>query len=209
MFYLCAMLFITTQATVTDTLRTEAADGYSITVYYPVIALENEAIGNSLEEYAGELISTFHDGFGEYYNPEIPVDWELEIFFSQEPSPQDLICIVAWVWEYSGGAHPNSWTKAFNYDQESNRFVSPVELLGGQPEFEAFSEQVMQELYEILGEDGWVEDGASPDQDNYQSLIPVPEDSSCTAGYRVLFPPYQVAPYAYGPLEVFIPAEEF
>lgn len=45
----------------------------------------------------------------------------------------------------------------------------------------------------------WVENGAAPEEKNYRSFVPTKE------GLWIIFDPYQVASYADGPFEIFIP----
>jgi len=198
-------MLLAAQISVTDTLWTEEAEGYSITVCYPEIALEEQMIGDRLEEYATGEIQRFKEGFAEYYDPAWDPEWYIDISFTHQPSPSGMICIAAFVWEYSGGAHGNTWTRAFNYDADAGTFLGVVELLGGEAQFEAFADEVMEQLGEMLVDEGWVEEGASADPDNYHSVLPVPDEEGGIEGYTVNFPPYQVACYATGPVEVFVP----
>jgi len=99
-------------------------------------------------------------------------------------------------------------TTAFLYDLQAEAFINTIELLGGQERFEAFAEKVIETL---LSEDyyvsDWVERGASADLQNYQTVVPVPDENGDIAGYTVLFPPYQVDCYASGTVEVYGPVE--
>lgn len=65
----------------------------------------------------------------------------------------------------------------------------------------------MRQLNEQLLDEGWVEDGASPTEENYHSVLPEPDEDGNIIGYTVLFPPYQVDCYAAGFIEVFVPVE--
>jgi hypothetical protein len=55
---------------------------------------------------------------------------------------------------------------------------------------------------------GWIIRGASASPTNYHTVIPVPDVSGELAGYRVYFSPYQVACYACGTQEVYVPVED-
>lgn len=192
-----------------DSVRTESGDGYSITVTYPASVLEIEDVAEELQRYASRQVQGFRESFQEFYSDSFDTfDWNMEIAFTHEPSPEGMVCAVAWTWEYSGGAHGNSWTRTFVYDLDTGTFPGPVELLGGEEEFRTFAGVVMERLSELLDHDEWIEEGASPSVENYHSLLPVPDERGGIAGYRVLFPPYQVAAYVYGPVEVFVPCSE-
>ncbi len=208
MFNCCIALLIAAQGSPNDTLWTENTEHYSISVYYPAIALENEAVGERLEEFTSGQIQGFKDNFEECFQDDpLLTGWNLEINITHEPSPDSMICILGWMWDYTGGAHGNSWTQAFIFDLAADSLIGPVELLGGQTEFEAFAEEVMVQLDEMLVDEGWVERGASPTIENYHTVLPMPDENGGIAGYAVIFPPYQVACYACGTVEVFVPVD--
>lgn len=205
----CITLLIAAQGSVTDTLWTENTEHYSISVYYPDIALENEAIGERLEMFVSERMQGFKDNFEEcFQDDDTPrMEWILEIKFKHEPSPDSMICIVAWKWDYMGGAHGNTWTQAFIFDQATDSVLGVVELLGSQAEFEAFAEEVMIQLNEMPLDKDWIDRGASPTPENYHTVFPVPDENGGIAGYTVIFPQYQVCCYSAGPIEVYVPVE--
>lgn len=207
MHLLLSVMLIIAQGVPEDTLWTDEREGYTISIKYPEVSLEMEVIGNRLEEYAEGQISDFRDMYEEYYFEEYPIEWTLETTFTQEPSPEGLICLMAWTWEYSGGAHGNTWTHSFIYDEASESFFGPVELLGGEEEFRSFAEEVIRQVSEEQVDDGWVEEGASADPENYHSIVPVPDENGGIAGYTVYFPPYQVACYACGMIEAYVPVD--
>ena len=207
MFFCCIALLIAAQGTPDDTLWTENNEYCSISVQYPAIALENEAVGERLEDFASGLVQSFKEQLKvEFQDDPLLTGWSLEINFTHEPSPDGMICILAWNWGYTGGAHGNSWTQSFIFDQAYS-IIGPVELLGSQTEFETFAEEVMVQLDETLVDEGWLEDGASPTIENYHTVLPVPDENGGIAGYTVIFSPYQVACYATGSVEVYVPAE--
>jgi hypothetical protein len=208
MFFCCIAVLITAQGSLTDTLWTDSTEHYSVSVHYPEVALENQAVGGVLEEYATDQVQDFMDLFEEYYADDpLLSGLYLSVNFKNEPSPDGLLCITAYVWDYTGGAHGNSTNRAFVFDLATDSLLGPVELLGGQAEFEAFAEEVIEKLNETMVDESWVVLGASPLVENYHTVIPVPDDDGGIAGYTVIFPPYQAACYACGPVEVFIPSE--
>ncbi|MBN2585679.1 MAG: hypothetical protein JXR55_00150, partial [Candidatus Fermentibacteraceae bacterium] len=150
----------------------------------------------------------FRDDFQEYcVDDPFPIEWTMEITITHEPSPDGIVCLIAWTYEYSGGAHGNTWTRAFVYEKDAGSFIDPLELLGGQEEFQAFADEVMLQLRGMLDDEGWIEEGASPSLENYHTLLPVPDEDGGIAGYHVIFPPYQVASYVMGCVDVYVPPE--
>ena len=203
-----ALILIALQTTLEDTFWTESCEGYSIEVNYPRLALENKELGVLLQEQATLQIEDFKKQYFEFSLDEPGItDWALELSFSQEPSPEGLICIVAWHWEYTGGAHGNTMTHSIVFDLNTSRHIGVLDLLGGEEEFQAFSLEVIGKLIETQVDETWVERGASAELRNYHTVFPVPSETGGIAGYTVLFPPYQVACYACGTIEVFIPLE--
>ena len=204
----CIALLIAAQGSITDTLWTVNNEYYSISVNYPSEALVNDAVEERLDEYASEQIQIFKDSFKEYFRDDpFMIEWNLEINFTHEPSPDGMLCIIAWIWDYCGGAHGNSWTQAFVFDLATDSLIGPVELLGSRAEFESFAEEVMVQLNELHEDEDWIERGASPTIENYHTLYPVPDENGGIAGYTVIFPPYQVACYARGSSEVYVPVD--
>lgn len=204
-----AMILLAVQCQPEDTLWTEAGEGWEIEVHYPPAGLEYEELGKILQEYARGQAEDFRNQFQEYYlDDPFLHDWVLEINFTQEPSPRGMICVLAWMWSYTGGAHGNSFTGAFNYSISEKRVIDTVELLGGMERFQSFANYVIGSLQsDDYYDPGWVERGASADPGNYHSVVPVPGDDCGIDGYTVFFPPYQVDCYATGTVEVFVPAD--
>lgn len=189
-----------------DSLWTEEAPGYTISVSFAGTLLDDPVLAEHLTEHAWKQTNAFRRAYTEMNSefPE-PMPWNLEIIYTHEPSPSGLVCALAWMWEYSGGAHGNSWTTAFVFDTGGDTLVDPLSLFEGEEAFEAFASEVAKVLRQQIGEDFWIADGASPTAANYRCMLPVPDSTGAVIGHRVLFPPYQVAPYAWGPQEVFIP----
>lgn len=189
-----------------DSLWTEEAPGYTISVSCDGNLLDDPVLAGLLGEYAAGQVEAFRTNFTDLTSeyPE-PMPWNLEISFTHEPSPNGLICALAWIWEYSGGAHGNTWTRAFVFDTEGDTLVAPLSFFPDGEAFSSFASVVRKNLRQELGEDFWIEDGASPTAENYLCLLPVPDSTGAVRGHRVIFPPYQVAPYVFGPQEVIIP----
>lgn len=203
-----ALMFLALQGTLQDTLWTEEGEGYLIQVRYPQIALQNAELGILLEEQANGEIAEFMRQFQEFSIEDsfIP-EWDLELNFVHEPSPDGMACIVAWHWEYTGGAHGNTMMQSIVFDLNTSTQTGTLKLLGGEEEFQAFSREVIEKLKETEVDETWVERGASAEFSNYLTVFPVPSETGGISGYTVLFPPYQVACYACGTIEVFIPVD--
>ncbi len=202
-------VLITLQGTPGDTLWSKTGEGWEITVSYPGTVLAYPELDSALREYATWQVAEFERQFLDYYmdDPFIP-DWTMEINFVHEPSPEGMVCVSAWLWDYTGGAHGNSRTGAFIYSIPEKRLMDTVELLGGEERFQSFAESVVEFLKsEDFYDHGWVESGAGPNPANYHTVLPVPGEDGGIEGYQVIFPPYQVDCYATGTVEVYLPAD--
>ncbi len=202
------MVFVT-QLSISDTLWTVEAEGYEIEVLFPEIALENEYVRNTLEEYALEQIESFEEIFRSHHiDEDEPVGcyrWSKRLSLVHEPSPEGMVCILAWHTSYCGGMHSNTVVQSLVFDLNDSSLISTLELLGGEMEFELFASSVIYKLLEIHSFKSWIKSGASADIRNYHTVYPVPDVNGGILGYTVIFHPYQVASYAAGPIEVFIP----
>lgn len=188
-----------------DTLVMEEGDGYSIVFRYPEEALAIPTIGDSLSRHSRCVSAPFREMLGERHPDDMP--WCFEVGYTLEPSPSDLLCLLAWIYEYSGGAHGMSWTVAFVYDTEEGVFIDPVSLLGDSAAFAGLAASARDTLLARFGEGAdtaWIEEGTAPVAANYAALLPVPDPTGRISGFRVFFAPYQVAPYVAGPQEVLI-----
>lgn len=189
-----------------DSVIIEEGPGYSLMICYVPVAFEIPEIGDSL----GEWVEWSAEGFREMVrggvdlDPDMP-DYEFEIVFGQEPSPEGLVCVMANGYEYTGGAHGNSWSRSFIYDIDLGAFVEPLALVGDSAARAALCSEMADTLRARLGDEGtWIDGGTAPDPQNYGALLPLPDSSGGIGGFRMVFDPYRVAPYAYGEQEVVV-----
>jgi hypothetical protein len=104
---------------------------------------------------------------------------------------------------FSGAAHPNNSSFSVNYDLEKMKDLTLNDLLVSgwvNTVSKICIKSLMEKIYP--GEkktDSWVEEGAGPKENNF-SVFNATKD-----GLLITFTTYQVASYANGPSEVFIP----
>ncbi len=205
---LCLISIAGDAAASEDNVITLSGEGYEINITYPPVAEDIPGIGDSLCAYSDELIGPFMEML-EFSNPDLP-DHSMQISYTWEPSPEGLVCIMAWIWEYSGGAHGNYWNVSMVYDLDSEIFIDPIGLLGDSTVFAAFSGAVREELLALGGMDtSWVETGTYPSPENYRALLPIPDSIGGIAGFHVIFPPYYIGPYSGGSEEVRIAVDQY
>lgn len=104
------------------------------------------------------------------------------------------------VYAYTGGAHGNLYSFAFNYDLATGEPFGLGDLfLGGTAYLDTLAARTTERLVAARGT-GWMFDDAIPPDPAYFSLFTLGPDS-----LTVFFPPYAIAPYAAGPSEVSLP----
>lgn len=102
---------------------------------------------------------------------------------------------------YTGGAHGFEDTKTFSYKKDDNKTVTLDDLFKKDGYIPALSEVVKDAVLDLLGEDAsidMVEAGTSQAIENFERFY-VTDDSIV-----FIFPPYAVAPYSEGTVEVSI-----
>ncbi len=182
----------------------DSGDWYGVTVTLPEVAAGFPGMAAGLAAYADTLLTSFYFGLpGEGEEPVAP--YALELYVSHEPSPEGMVCLMAYVYVYAGGAHGMNWSRSWVFDPGDSLFVDPVSLLGDSTAFAAFAGQVRDSLLARLDSDSsWIVRGTLPKRGNYEALLPVPDSSGGIGGFRVELAPYQVAPYVSGSSEVVV-----
>lgn len=131
-----------------------------------------------------------------------------EIYFSQ-----NIISVLLKDYIYSGGAHGNTNLKSFNYDAETQKFLSIADILNDS--YNNIARECRIQLAEKLIEKN---DNLSTPSEIDQMQIMINEGTFPQAGnfeiftvskknVTVYFEPYSVAPYSYGIQKVNIKIE--
>lgn len=127
--------------------------------------------------------------------------WDLRSVWETRHKGTDLVSGVLTFGSYTGGAHPNPWLVSLNFDLRQGRTVELAEIFNPGSAWPArLSASCVRELKARDLPDP--EPGASADPRNFVVWTMAPQ------GLTILFPPYQVAPYAAGVQEVLVPWSE-
>ncbi len=111
----------------------------------------------------------------------------------------ELISVLFSYSTFTGGAHPNHFSLAFNYDLTRGVEVKLPELFAPKAAYlKVISAYSIKELKKLRTTDG-VEEGAAPKAENFKSWNLTP------LGLRFTFDHYQVGSYAAGQHEVTVP----
>ena len=170
----------------------------------PAEAAFNEAVDDLLR---GEIAA-----FGEHVEPpgDLPSDFAgrlstFEAGYDVMLAAAGLLSLEFGVSVYNvGAAHPLYTTLTLTWDLTAGRAVGLAELFRRDADpLEILSRHAMAAVERNLGEfaeNAWIAEGAGPDPaENYDRWTRTPE------GVRVVFDPYQVAPYAAGPQVALVP----
>ncbi len=129
------------------------------------------------------------------------VAWDLVSVWDTHHKDSRLVSGVLTFGAFTGGAHPNPWLVSLNFDIEQGRALTLAQQFRpGSGYLEALSRLCLRELAGRNAPEA--ETGAAPEAANFQVW------TMGTRGLTILFPPYQVAPYSEGVLEVLIPWTE-
>jgi hypothetical protein len=107
--------------------------------------------------------------------------------------------------EDTGGAHPNPYYDTLVFDLATHKVLQLEDVFASGVDYAAFlSTTCLEDLRkrhanEIYDMGDLLMSGAGPTKENFQTFY------LSDAGLVILFPPYHVAPYAAGPIEVLIP----
>lgn len=128
--------------------------------------------------------------------------YSLDVSYHTTHADKNLISVLVWRYQFTGGAHGGSASTAFNYDLNSGRMLKLADLF--QPNsgyLKTISAYCITTLTKELGDVDaeWLRNGAGPKPENFKSWNVTPD------GLQITFDAYQVAAYAFGPQEAVVP----
>ena len=108
------------------------------------------------------------------------------------------------IYEYTGGAHGNTYIRTFTFDTQKQREIGLSEIIGpffedDQQMYALIGRIVMSNLGSRLEDKDWVEKGTGYNPENYQNFVVTKDE------LVFYFPPYQIAPYSEGTIKIAIP----
>jgi hypothetical protein len=133
----------------------------------------------------------------------------LDVGYTVEYADNDLISLSFGEDTFAGGAHPNHDFFTINYDLKAGRQLALADLFKPRTNYlKTIAEYCAKDLQARKDPDTGEKldfatdifaDGVKPTADNFQDW------AITRKGLLILFPPYQVAAYAYGPQSVIVP----
>ena len=175
---------------------------YDISVAYPQTG--NKAIDAVLAGYAAKSAAQFKSYKPDFANGDH--QYTLDTTYEIARNDGRMFAVVFTEYTDTGGAHPNSDYRTFNFLLPDGAQVFLPEIVDGYRGLARVSELAVAGLVKSIatGPDA-VSDkdtilmGTAPAADNFKDFVWLPDR------LRILFPPYQVASYAAGPQETTIP----
>lgn len=201
---------------ITTKIRREslAQENATINIEYPFVAIASDPVraadANALiASYVDDRIARFHE-----HAQDVPpvlregaVGSDLTLRYHVLLVSPTILSLRFDSSEYiAGAAHPNNETRIVNYDTERHLLLGTIDLFAsGTPAMTHLSDSARRILKERFRDDGeeyfqtHIVPGSAPTYENFREVGITPE------GLLVIFNPYQVAPYARGTVEVFLP----
>lgn len=179
-------------------------DEYIISLAYPRLQnlQDKETQGKFnriIEDYLNKQMAEFKVDLQEAKeSDEIHNQWGLYSDYEVKLETENLISLYIHMSPYTGGAHPNHYYFTMLYDLKNNKILTLKDLFIENADFlSVISKICIEKLKKMdLLSTEYIEDGAKPTEENYKNFC-IYKD-----GLSIIFPPYQVAPYAAGTINV-------
>lgn len=195
---------------------------YDIEVFYPAETALNAALGKEADQTAVSLMEDFVEDtvadFKKQGNFDNLTPEDVQIMGLSEDRKESITITYEEGWglhtaSYAFtlyvdtlGAHPNTFYRTFTFDLTTGEEADITDLFLPRSDYLTRLSAIAQfELAKSLGEFADIEyiaQGTVPDTLNFQTFV-IDADTLV-----LLFPPYQVAPYAAGPQSVTIPLSQ-
>lgn len=208
----------------------ETTARYTIDINYPLLPDTATALATALQETGASARQAFLQALPDADKPPQPANrqYQLKIDFKAVARSPRFISVREQGWANTGGAHPLPIDAALVYDRLAGQLIGLVDLFAqpqqAREQLAQIARGVLQQrlLAHAPGDDSseqarreWLENmrnmiaqGTEPTADNYRSFIILTSGGKAT-GLRLVFSPYQVAPYVFGTQTVDIAAAAF
>ncbi len=187
----------------------------SVSNFEDLLPAEQEVAQRNISAFNGEMETKMNDAvaFGESLAEEIRMLLEEENFpwvgFDETATSitraGNIITVRADCYYFGGGAHPDTYTLSYTFDLSVGQFIDPAQI-GDDPEI--FRQSVAELL--VVQAEGLGEEYTEGYWDDYASIISQWNDTAVffdERGMTVFFSPYELGPYAMGPVELFLDYE--
>ncbi len=202
--------------------------GYTYTIAYPTLDPQWHALDKAIRESAAVQKKAFLNASTD--DRDKSIDYTLDLNFTVARRTADFVSVITSGSSFIGGAHGMPILASFNLDLADGKLKTLSDLFAdAQTGLQAVSAECRRQLegrYEaklradpgsmtpaqqesdIQSMKSWIEKGTQPAAENFDVFLIDGLDTRAI-GVTVIFPPYQVAPYADGPQQVEVPAKVF
>lgn len=171
-----------------DTVYQEETESYTIKATSPTLTSGNAIIQRNIEDYTRAQIERFKE-FTADYPSDFDQRYALELEYTIMSS-DTIYTIIMRGYEFTGGAHPNSFLKTFSYSQETGERLMIEDLISNREVLYTLAALADKELIVDYPE------GSSGERiDNWEDFY------ADNTHITFIFSPYQIAPYAVGEQE--------
>jgi hypothetical protein len=134
--------------------------------------------------------------------------WEMTVSDTVVFQSSQIVSIMRGYYSFAGGAHPNSWVTAFNFDVATGRRLTTADIFTDPSALLPIVEQKFKAHWaEVLAEAGGDYEKAGFDFTNSEFTLPqniLIGEKDVTFSYNS----YEVAPYVMGPTDIVIPKSD-
>ena len=203
--------------------------GFAWSIRFPALRPQWQALDTAIHDYADASKREFLQASAA--NDRVKdLEYSLDMTFSVARRTADFVSVTATGSSFTGGAHGTPIVASFNLDLNGNKLVTLGDLFGDPATaFKALSDECRRQLegrYAAKMRDDpdgmtpaqlaadaestkkWVDEGTAPTPESFGTFLIDCLDNKAI-GVTVIFPPYQVAPYADGTQQVEVPAKVF
>lgn len=182
---------------------TEETGLWSVKIFYPVLGNReaDASLASAVEKMLAEFKANATDPSKLPGEPKPTWKNELRIEYVTSRFSKDILSVRLIVLAFTGGAHPNTTNVTKTFDLRSGKELALADIFREDADYLALLSQVSRD--DLAGtmqnaDLNMIQEGTAPREENFQSFM-LDEQ-----GMKLIFDPYQVAPYAAGTQEVYL-----
>jgi hypothetical protein len=203
-----------TEIVITDKKITDNTKPFKIDITYPQVAGQDE-FNKMVQDIVDKEISDFkknsleNDNAVKKVDPasyeKYPREYDLQISYDKGTADENTISVVINIYNFEGGAHGASYSKAINYSPKEKREIKLADLfIPSQANYlKIVSDFSIKDLTKQIDpgmlDSSWINEGAGPKEENYSVFLINKNDIT------FYFQQYQVAAGAAGSFKVIFP----
>ena len=181
----------------------ESTERYDLKIDYP--SIKNKKINEKIKAYIDEQKEEFMNVVKKSENIEISSKYDFNLNVTS--NERDGITYVNMLtYSYTGGAHYIRDDKSIYYNNETKEFIDLKYFFKDEESFKQMTNLAYYYVMNLENKDNldtlWVKRGTAPTIDNYRHF------KFTDNGLEIMFPPYQVASWADGEINITIPYED-